>query len=166
MRLASSRARSTETPRASPVAASRVARTGLPKLIAARSLPLGASSATASGVDAGAAAAGVTAAGAAANHGARMKVRAARTMQFLSIDSSSDALFRISHDRLDNRVAPSCVMISAFETCGRKARIITGTIQMGTRLDAIVAAAAVVVAAQATAQVTFYEAEGFRGNAF
>src|SRR5207244_2966870 len=41
----SSRARSTETPRGSPVGESRVARTGLPTLIAARSLPVGASSA-------------------------------------------------------------------------------------------------------------------------
>src|SRR6266576_1489006 len=41
-RRASSRARSTDTPRASPVAASLVARIGLPKLIAARNFPLGA----------------------------------------------------------------------------------------------------------------------------
>ena len=37
---------------------------------------------------------------------------------------------------------------------------------MRIRLDAIVAAAAAAVAADASAQVTFYEAEGFRGNAF
>src|SRR5262252_4589279 len=48
-RFASSRDRSTETPRGSPVAGSFEARTGLPKLIAARSLPVGASWDTASG---------------------------------------------------------------------------------------------------------------------
>ena len=37
---------------------------------------------------------------------------------------------------------------------------------MRIRLDAIVAAAAAAVAADASAQVTFFEAEGFRGNAF
>src|SRR5262247_1743076 len=49
-RLASSRDRSTDTPRASPLAGSFEARTGLPKLIAARSFPVGASSATCAGV--------------------------------------------------------------------------------------------------------------------
>src|SRR6266567_4872172 len=47
-RFASSRARSTETPRGSPVVASLPASTGLPKLIAARSVPDGASWTTAS----------------------------------------------------------------------------------------------------------------------
>src|SRR3954462_4156958 len=46
MRAPRTRARSTDTPRGSPGAGSRVARIGLPKLIAARSLPLGASSVT------------------------------------------------------------------------------------------------------------------------
>src|SRR5260221_8981977 len=45
-RRASSRDRSTDTPRGSPVTGSLVARTGLPKLIAARNVPDGASSAT------------------------------------------------------------------------------------------------------------------------
>src|SRR5262245_52381574 len=45
-RLASSRASSDETPRGSPLAGSFCASTVLPKLIAARSLPLGASSLT------------------------------------------------------------------------------------------------------------------------
>src|SRR5215831_8516404 len=52
-RFASSRDRSTETPRGSPVAGSFEARTGLPKLIAARSLPVGASWDTTSGVGLG-----------------------------------------------------------------------------------------------------------------
>jgi uncharacterized protein YcfJ len=37
---------------------------------------------------------------------------------------------------------------------------------MGTRLRAILGAAVAVIAAQAAAQVTFYDAEGFHGNAF
>ena len=37
---------------------------------------------------------------------------------------------------------------------------------MGTRLNAILGAAAVVIATQAAAQVTFYDADGFYGNAF
>ena len=37
---------------------------------------------------------------------------------------------------------------------------------MGSRLIAMLSATACVVAAQATAQVTFYDAEGFRGSAF
>src|SRR6476661_892712 len=45
-RLASSRASSADTPRGSPLAGSFCASTTLPKLIAARSLPVGASSAT------------------------------------------------------------------------------------------------------------------------
>src|SRR5262249_35527236 len=45
-RLASSRARSAETPRGSPLAGSFCASTILPKLIATRSLPVGASSVT------------------------------------------------------------------------------------------------------------------------
>ncbi len=48
-RRASSRDRSTDTPRGSPVAASLVARMGLPKLMAARNVPVGASSATGAG---------------------------------------------------------------------------------------------------------------------
>src|SRR5574337_1977395 len=47
-RRASSRASAADTPRGSPVAGSLWARTGLPKLIAARSLPVGASSLMAS----------------------------------------------------------------------------------------------------------------------
>ena len=45
-RRASSRAKSPDTPRASPVAGSFWASTGLPKLIATRSLPVGARSLT------------------------------------------------------------------------------------------------------------------------
>ncbi len=45
-RSASACARSTETPRGAPVAGSVPARIGLPRLIEARSLPLGASRAT------------------------------------------------------------------------------------------------------------------------
>src|SRR5208282_4975860 len=48
-RWASSRDRSTDTPRASPVVASWRASTGLPTLIAARSVPVGAIAATTAG---------------------------------------------------------------------------------------------------------------------